>query len=337
MAECAIPSNHMECGLCLDIFVDPRILNCGHTFCLRCIKQQVICGETPNKCAICRQPWTIPKGGSDSLPKNYGLEAIVSAARLRERERIADKKSCCTKHTDQKLAVYCVQCSTLACAVCGLTLHRGHPCIETREADEKFRIVIAKEITALHCLAANQGRELAELKQSLQKANQTITLRGVVDDNLDSIVQADDDEAKLKKVEHLQQTVEEKQQALNAVMSSIRDCEHVLSDECAAVDREAVAKNLGLLEKLTNSLQQPQLSGTGRQVDQQNQHQYRHLLHQDVRLLTDDVIPAWMSLLPSDPHVEELRKERQKLQKQLAAYRSNMRSGFSGMGSTDWP
>ena len=66
----------MECGLCLGVYQDPRILPCGHTFCLRCLQKQhetsISDRSTFNtKCAICRVPWAVPDQGVTSLPKNF--------------------------------------------------------------------------------------------------------------------------------------------------------------------------------------------------------------------------------------------------------------------------
>ncbi|CAG9464740.1 unnamed protein product [Pedinophyceae sp. YPF-701] len=62
----------MECDICLMGFdVDervPKVLACGHTFCLRCLKAEQGRHSSQRRCPKCRGGhWTAP----DSLPTNY--------------------------------------------------------------------------------------------------------------------------------------------------------------------------------------------------------------------------------------------------------------------------
>jgi hypothetical protein len=79
----AISNSHVECSSCLEIFIDPRILPCGHTFCLQCIIKQH-CGTTGVVCALCRKPWRAPDDNINNLPKNYSLAAVAIEARKNE-------------------------------------------------------------------------------------------------------------------------------------------------------------------------------------------------------------------------------------------------------------
>jgi ribosomal protein S27E len=76
----SINVKHIKCKLCLSVFVDPRILPCGHTFCLQCLATQVAdcLNQTSFACSLCRQVYVLPKGGVDNLPKNYSLAAVTS-------------------------------------------------------------------------------------------------------------------------------------------------------------------------------------------------------------------------------------------------------------------
>jgi transcription elongation factor Elf1 len=66
--------------VCLSQFEDSRVLPCGHTFCLKCLQQQL--GDNATKqativCSLCRQSFPIPNGGLASLPKNYSIESAI--------------------------------------------------------------------------------------------------------------------------------------------------------------------------------------------------------------------------------------------------------------------
>ena len=58
-----------NCPVCTEHYHDPRVLPCGHTFCLKCIRAW----RPGNKlaCALCKRFFTMPASGVDDLPKNY--------------------------------------------------------------------------------------------------------------------------------------------------------------------------------------------------------------------------------------------------------------------------
>jgi hypothetical protein len=88
-----------------------------------------------------------------------------------------DPKFMCTKHTDQKLVVYCRDCSTLACAVCGLTSHSKHTCIETDLADEEFRQAIGEKINESQKAIANHNKNIAEYRELLRQEQVSLDAR----------------------------------------------------------------------------------------------------------------------------------------------------------------
>jgi tripartite motif-containing protein 2/3 len=78
----------VECGICLDIYTDPRVLPCGHTFCLGCLHQLAVTIGLSRlqSCAACARPWIVPKGRDgclevSALPGNYALKHIVDTMR----------------------------------------------------------------------------------------------------------------------------------------------------------------------------------------------------------------------------------------------------------------
>src|SRR6218665_994033 len=70
-----------ECPICLNVFTDPRVLPCIHTFCLDCLKR---ISETAQKdpgdklpCPLCRKEFLIPAYGVYGVPKNFFLENLL--------------------------------------------------------------------------------------------------------------------------------------------------------------------------------------------------------------------------------------------------------------------
>src|SRR6218665_494124 len=70
-----------ECPICMNVFTDPRMLPCIHTFCLDCLKR---INETAQKgagdkfpCPLCRKEFLIPADGINGVPTNFFLENLL--------------------------------------------------------------------------------------------------------------------------------------------------------------------------------------------------------------------------------------------------------------------
>lgn len=74
--------------MCLDSFKDPRMLPCGHTFCLECLQKYIQCqttndhdteeqsAESEKVCSLCRKTWNVPK--LNDLPKNFVVHGLLT-------------------------------------------------------------------------------------------------------------------------------------------------------------------------------------------------------------------------------------------------------------------
>jgi len=73
-----------ECSICTEVFTDPRVLPCIHTFCLKCLmnygKDRQPGDDVP--CPVCRREFTIPDDGLSGMQKNFFMEKLLSARKL---------------------------------------------------------------------------------------------------------------------------------------------------------------------------------------------------------------------------------------------------------------
>ena len=241
----AVATSHIECSVCLNTFNDPRMLPCGHTFCLQCITTQI--NKSTNEkhaCAVCRHAWTLPAGGVNSLPKNFVLLSVISAANEEENlmssKKVSDRRFFCKKHSDQKIVIYCRDCKILACAVCGLTLHSKHTCIETDQADEEFKSAI---------------------RDKVKKLNQELTICST-------------------ELKDLEQKVFQKRAEHSFKENEIASCEKLLSDEASFVERSSIdlLENIQTLTREEQGKQQQQQKQL--QVENIERWQLKYALHE---------------------------------------------------------
>ena len=108
----------LECSFCLDVYEDPRILSCGHTFCLKCLQKQCESFNLTSKnneptCGICRKQWKIPEQGINSLPKNFVVQSCSMVFPSLNKCSIADDDS---EHG--KVEYFCIDCWDPFCVSC---------------------------------------------------------------------------------------------------------------------------------------------------------------------------------------------------------------------------
>ncbi|NXO21993.1 TRI59 protein, partial [Cisticola juncidis] len=132
----------LTCPICCDIFADPRVLPCSHTFCGPCL-QGLLRGQRLS-CPSCRAVVTVSGAGPGSLPINFAVKAIIDKWRQEERGEAAAQAQAeagtCEAHPGQPLNIYCVQDRRLVCGQC-LTIgkHRGHAIDDLRSAYRRAR------------------------------------------------------------------------------------------------------------------------------------------------------------------------------------------------------
>ena len=131
------------CQICKNIFNDPRILSCGHTFCFSCLvneaNQHVASASSAIHlcCKKCQKQWIIPEEGIGSLLKNDDMNKIACSL-MRSTLSHQVPVSLCDVHPDLEVTHFCKKCNIFLCDLC---------CVSTHSQDEAFRETIqeAKE------------------------------------------------------------------------------------------------------------------------------------------------------------------------------------------------
>ena len=119
------PADH-KCSVCLELFTEPKILPCCHTFCLECLKKTASRGKTEGQitCPKCRQSHPIPAGGLSEFLTDFIASCEVEAAGLNVPTKRDDTQVCGECGLNDPISHFCTECQKYLCSVCGLNLHK---------------------------------------------------------------------------------------------------------------------------------------------------------------------------------------------------------------------
>ncbi len=130
----------VTCGVCQEVYKDPKLLPCGHYFCMECVMKmcrRVPAGK-PISCPECRLEFVISQETVADLKTAFNINRLIDVHRyqLRCYKMVAVKAnlgdcskseatSKCPEH-DDLLLLYCYSCKSFICRDCALTNHKAH-------------------------------------------------------------------------------------------------------------------------------------------------------------------------------------------------------------------
>ncbi|KAK3099681.1 hypothetical protein FSP39_007942 [Pinctada imbricata] len=102
-----------NCSICQDVYEEPKFLNCGHTFCCKCLD---VLSESSRqiKCPLCRQHTTCPKRGAEGLMDNF----LVRNRQISERTETSYRTKTCIECLNTTETMKCEGCSQSFCENC---------------------------------------------------------------------------------------------------------------------------------------------------------------------------------------------------------------------------
>ncbi|XP_059813871.1 nuclear factor 7, ovary-like isoform X2 [Hypanus sabinus] len=137
-------SEELICPVCLDFFIDPVILECGHNFCRSCITR---CWEREerNSCPECREEFA-----DRTLRASRALANLAEKARnLNLNPKGKESKRHCEEH-EEELKLFCETDKTLICMICAVAEeHREHRFRPIKEAVKKYMDQLKSSLDSL--------------------------------------------------------------------------------------------------------------------------------------------------------------------------------------------
>ncbi|KAG9331880.1 hypothetical protein JZ751_016650, partial [Albula glossodonta] len=131
-----IPEDELCCSVCCDIFKDPVVLKCSHSFCRTCL-QRYWEEKSSRECPICKRKSSMPKPPANLVLKNivdtYVKKKIESEAKKKSEAKEKSKVHC--RLHGEKLLVFCQDDQLPLCVVCQTSKkHRNHQVCPVEEA-----------------------------------------------------------------------------------------------------------------------------------------------------------------------------------------------------------
>ena len=141
------------CQYCDNIYQDPRILSCLHSYCLQCITKLHVEGTTSITCPTCNQSTTIPDEDVSSLPRNVRLSEETKQDKIL-RKVTSTSPPPCDSCGDNSPIAYCTECDDLLCIVCldahqRLRISRSHSSFILKEAQNMSRDKLIKMLPSM--------------------------------------------------------------------------------------------------------------------------------------------------------------------------------------------
>ena len=120
----------LTCHVCLDLYTNPKILPCHHSFCHECLEglpqEREARGDTYYlSCPTCRQRTEVPREGVGAFPVAFTLNNLKEITQSLKNKVSDPQQVTCNDH-DKPLDMFCVTCETVICYYCAIRTHEDH-------------------------------------------------------------------------------------------------------------------------------------------------------------------------------------------------------------------
>ena len=138
--ELKIVTDHVTCPVCYQLYTDPKVLPCQHSYCLECLSKleknkQVMCPE-------CRTIAQVPDGGIGEFKTNFLINRLVDDCILKRKVDGEEKVHCEACIEDDPVTTFCPECVLFMCQACDSNHKRNrnthqHPIIPLTDLRSK--------------------------------------------------------------------------------------------------------------------------------------------------------------------------------------------------------
>ncbi|XP_076119162.1 nuclear factor 7, ovary-like [Alosa pseudoharengus] len=244
-----------SCPVCTEIYKDPVLLTCSHSFCKVCL-QQFWKTKGSSECPVCRR-----RSSRDTPPTNLALKNLCEVY-LQER---GQRGPLCSLHGDQ-LRLFCHDDQQLVCYSCrDSKLHRSHRCSPVDEAaadrKEEFKIKLhpmKKTLKAFEQAKLTCDKTAEHIKTQVQHTEKHIK------EEFEKLHQflRDEEAARIaalrEEEEQKSQMMKEKIKKMSREISSLSDTIRAIEEKMGADDVTFLQNHKTTLKRAQCTLQDPE-------------------------------------------------------------------------------
>ena len=194
----------LNCSICLDTYSDPKLLQCFHAYCRKCLVKLVVRdqqGQLILTCPICRHNIPVPANGVAGLQPafqiNHFLEIMEehkkaaadppAIAEKAERDSVSlasrDKvKVCCREHAGKEVELFCETCQEPICWKCIAKggKHHSHDYEELEKAFERYKAEVTASLEPMEKQVTTITKALAQLDAQCAEIDKRATVEADV-------------------------------------------------------------------------------------------------------------------------------------------------------------
>ncbi|KAJ8342002.1 hypothetical protein SKAU_G00319300 [Synaphobranchus kaupii] len=233
----------LSCPVCTDIFRDPVVLRCSHSFCKACLQQYWEQKES-RECPVCRR-----RSSKDQPLLSLSLRNTCEAF-LKERSQRAKAGSevVCSLHSE-KLKLFCLVDQIPVCLVCQSSRkHENHKLLPVQEAAEEYK--------------ENLRTALAPLQEKLKAFNEVKLICDQTAEHIKSQAQHTERQIKMEfeklqqflkdeeaaRISVLREEEEQKSQMMKEKIGKMTEEISSLSEQIRAIEQELGAEDVSFLQ-----------------------------------------------------------------------------------------
>ncbi|XP_035276405.1 tripartite motif-containing protein 35-like [Anguilla anguilla] len=233
----------LSCPVCAEIFRDPVLLSCSHSFCKACL-QQYWEHKGSRECPVCRR-----RSSKERPPCNLSLRNTCEAF-LKERSQRAKAGSevFCSLHSE-KLKLFCLVDQIPICAICQTAKqHENHKMRPVQEVSEeykkKLRTALAplqEKLKAFNAVKLVCDQRAEHIKNQVQHTERRIKMEFK---KLQQFLK--DEEA--ARIAALREEEEQKSQVMKEKIEKMTEVISSLSEQIRAIEQELGAEDVSFLQ-----------------------------------------------------------------------------------------
>ncbi|XP_044076600.1 E3 ubiquitin-protein ligase TRIM39-like [Siniperca chuatsi] len=240
----------LSCSVCYDIFKDPVVLSCCHSFCKACLQRWWRTKQT-RECPICEQI-----SSQSEPPVSLVLKNLCEAFLLeRDQRASAGSEALCSLHSE-RLKLFCLDHQQPVCLVCRDSKthkkHRFRPIDEAapdhREELQNSLKFLQKKQKLFKKIKANCDQTAEYIKVQARNTEREIIKRFK---ELHRFLQEEEE----ARITALREEEDQKRQMMREKIEALRSVIADLSDTIRATEEQLKAKDVSLKKKIINKIE----------------------------------------------------------------------------------